>query len=68
MTRESSRKHVFAPKPKTALRIIETSMKTDQSISKEPNAGETANELKQHATRNETTRETVSKNPFDCTL
>ena len=65
-TRETSRKHVFTSKPKTALRIIESTPKTDQSTPNESKARETANEPKQRASRNETTRQTVSTNALDC--
>ena len=65
-TRETLRKHVFAPKPNNTLRIIETTTKTDQSTPNETNARETANEPKQRASQNKTTRETLSTNPFDC--
>ena len=65
-TRKTSRKHVFTSKPKTALRVIESTPKTDRSTPNESKARETANEPKQRASRNETTRQTVSTNPLDC--
>ena len=65
-TRETSRKHVFSSKPKTALRVIESTPKTHRSTPNESKARETANEPKQRASRNETTHETVSTNPLDC--
>ena len=64
--RETSRKHVLTSKPKTALRIIESTPKTDRSTPNESKARETANEPKQRASRNETTRQTVSTNALDC--
>ena len=65
-TRKTSRKHVFPSKPKTALRIIESTPKTDRSTPNESKARETANEPKQRASRNQTTRQTVSTNALDC--
>ena len=60
------RKRVFASKPKTPLRIIESTPKTHRSTPNESKAHETANEPKQRALRNETTRQTVSTNALDC--
>ena len=62
----TSRKHVFTSKTKTALRVIESTSKTDRSTPNEAKAHETANKPKQRASRNETTHQTVSTNPLDC--
>ena len=62
--RETSRKHVFTSKLKTALCIIESTSKTNWTTPNEPNARILTNKPKQSNLLNETTRKTSRKHVF----